>query len=72
MKEIIVTPDGWMCKLSDCPPGFFMYEGNLCFKTKYRNLDGNEQVYFDSGETFCVPNNPMVQPVNYETREIET
>ena len=70
MKKVIIGPDGWMCKLSECPPGFFMYEGNLCFKTEYRK-DGQDDVYCSSGETFCVPNNPMVQPVNYEIEESE-
>jgi len=64
MKRIVIKPDGWMCQLKECPPGFFMHEGQLCFKTEY----GQDEVYNSSGERFVVLN-PMVQPIMYETEE---
>lgn len=56
MKKLIIVPDGWKCKLNECPPGFFVYDNQLCFKTEY------DEVYCSSGETFCV-DNPEVQRV---------
>ena len=35
MNRLIIKPEGWECKLKDCPPGFFMFRNNLCFKTEY-------------------------------------
>jgi hypothetical protein len=58
VKKLIIVPDGWKCKLNECPPGFFVYDNQLCFKTEY----GKDEVYCSSGETFCV-DNPEVQPV---------
>lgn len=35
MKRMIVEPDGWPCTLEECPPGHFVIDGQLCFKTEY-------------------------------------
>lgn len=35
MKRLVVVPDGWPCKLSECPSGLFMFEGALVVKSKY-------------------------------------
>lgn len=64
MKEIKIIPDGWECLIEECPPGFFYYKGQLCFKTEYFTEEEME-VYCDSGETF-MPRKIMVQPVIYE------
>ena len=69
MKRLVINPSGWPCSLEDCPPGFFLYLEQLCFKTEYR-VDNEIQVYCGSGETFCV-DNATVQPVwaEWETYE---
>jgi hypothetical protein len=64
MKEVIIVPDGWMCMIEECPPGFFMYEGQLCFKSEY----GMSDIFCSSGEYF-MPRNIMVQPTKYEVRD---
>jgi len=64
MKEVIIYPLGWMCKIEECPPGFFMYEEQLCFKSEY----GQDNIFCSSGEYF-ITRNIIVQPVSYETRE---
>ena len=66
MKEVIIIPDGWMCMIEECPPGFFMYEGQLCFKSEY---GGTDNIFCSSGEYF-MPRKIMVQPVAYELREV--
>jgi hypothetical protein len=63
---MIIVPNGWKCKLNECPPGFFVYDNQLCFKTEY----GKDEVYCSSGETFCIEN-PEVQPVIAEWIEEE-
>ncbi len=75
MKRILIVPDGWPCTLEECPPGLFMYEGYLNFKTEYRKQreDGawKLEAYCDSGETFCRPDETLVQPVVYVEEEYE-
>lgn len=69
MKTITVEPNGWECLIEECPPGHFMYEGQLCFKTEYGNdLDEKcpMEVYNSAGETF-MPRKIMVQPVSIMT-----
>jgi hypothetical protein len=48
MKRLEIRPDGWPVKLRDSPPGFFIYEGRLCFKTEY----GASEVFNSAGEYF--------------------
>jgi hypothetical protein len=40
------------CKLIDCPPGFFIFDGSLCFKSEYKDEIGQIEVYCSSGECF--------------------
>ena len=47
MKRLIIEPNGWPCFLEECPPGFFMFQDSLCFKSEY----GDEQ-FCESGEMF--------------------
>jgi len=50
MRKLTLIPDGWPCDLSECPPGLFLFEDNVCFKTEYGametvgpvNVPGNE------------------------------
>jgi len=39
MKRLVVEPSGWPCKLRECPPGHFVYEESLCFKTEYGSME---------------------------------
>ena len=64
MKTVTLVPDGWECSVEECPPGFFWYQGQLCFKTEYRS-NGDIEVYNSAGETF-MPRQVTVQPVTYE------
>ena len=73
-----IETDKIMCTLVDCPPGLFLFDGTLGFKTEYsmefRQLGDYPQAFVvASGEVFwggvhtheerC---NLMVQPVSYE------
>lgn len=72
MKRIEIKPDGWPIQIEECPPGFFMYEGQLCFKSEYKTEASNYQdmeVFNSAGEYF-MPRNVLVQPVEVvETEE---
>ena len=46
----VVEPDGWLCLLSDCAPGPFIYQDSLCFKTK--SVDGTTRSFDASGSPF--------------------
>lgn len=48
MKHMFVRPDGWECKLSECPPGFFVFHEELCLKTEY----GTNEAFCSTGERF--------------------
>lgn len=52
MKEYKAIPNGWVCTLLECPPGHFMFEEHLCFKTEYRTDNGELEVFCESGEAF--------------------
>lgn len=70
MKMVKIIPDGWEIMIEECPPGFFMYKDQLCFKTEYKaEPDFTDiEVYCSSGETF-MPRKVLVQPVVYEITE---
>jgi hypothetical protein len=51
MKRLEIRPDGWPVKLKDCPPGFFIWEKQLCFKSEYEDA----AVYNSAGEYFRPP-----------------
>ena len=50
MRRLVLIPEGWPCELRECPPGLFLYQDNVCFKTEYgamepvgpRNVPGPE------------------------------
>jgi len=46
---IIIKDAGDECTIEECPPGLFMFEGTLCFKSEY-----NKSGVFcaDTGEYF--------------------
>lgn len=67
MKKVTIIPDGWECMIEECPPGFFYYQGQLCFKSEYA---AEMQYYCSSGESF-MPRKVMVQPVICEESEEE-
>lgn len=48
MKRLELKPDGFPCKLQECPPGLFLCGENVCLKSEY----GNNEAYCDSGEYF--------------------
>jgi len=37
MKKLVLNPDGWPCTLQDCPPGFFLFQDSVCYKSKYND-----------------------------------
>lgn len=51
-RELIITPNGWPCTLEQCPPGHFVHDGMLCFKTEYKTNEGKIEAYCSSGEFF--------------------
>ena len=65
---LIVVPDGWPCSLEDCPPGFFVFQNQLCFKTEY---GGAEMQYFNSGGEHFVIRGIEVTPVSALWKEEE-
>lgn len=58
MRYLIMAPWGWPCKLNECPPGHFVYNDQLCFKSEY----GEDQAYNSAGEYMADPD-LTVQPV---------
>lgn len=71
MKRLLIEPDGWTCPLRECPPGFFIFEDRLCFKSEYLN-DGDIEVFNEAGEYFwggmsmkADRDSLIVQPVTY-------
>ena len=47
MKELVFKPAHFKLKLKECPPGFFLFENSVGFKSEY-----GDDVYCDSGERF--------------------
>ena len=52
MKRLELKPDGFPCKLSECPPGLFLCGENVGLKTEYLSEKGDPEAYCDSGECF--------------------
>lgn len=48
MKTLTLVPDGWPCKLSECPPGLFVCGDDVAVKTDY----GEDEAYLDNGDRF--------------------
>lgn len=69
MKKCVIEPDGWECTLAECPPGFFMYGNDLCFKSEYGTDKGHAEAFGASGEYFVLGDEIIVQPVHYQWEE---
>lgn len=71
--QLVLVPEGWLCSLGECRPGFFVYKGNLCLQTEYAGC-----VYCGSGEVFWgdtgtkeIRQALQVQPVKAKWEEVE-
>ena len=78
MKRYVIKPDGWPCTLAACPPGPFVWQDSLCFKSEYRTPEGKIEAFCDSGEFFYggAPTEEargalLVQPVMLIIEEVE-
>jgi hypothetical protein len=76
MRGLVVEPEGWPCRLAECPPGLFVFGDSVCLKTEYAR-DGSLEVYCQSGEYFWGGTTTdkerrelIVQPVTAKWREI--
>lgn len=72
MKRLELKPDGFPCTLAECPPGFFLKDESVGFKSEYKS-DNRPDCYCDSGEYFWGGaktdeelNKIIVQPLIYE------
>lgn len=78
-KRLVLKPNGWPCSLEECPPGFFMLNESVHFKTEYRTESGEVEAYVgSSGEFFAGGVSSKqeradleVQPVIYEWEDYE-
>ena len=43
MKRLVLMPNGWACTLEEGPPGLFIFNKQVCFKSEYHN-NGNERL----------------------------
>ena len=74
MKRLIIQPEGWPCKFSECRPGHFLWGEYLCLKSEY----GDGEAFNEAGEAFWggITNageraELTVQPVNPVWEEYE-
>jgi hypothetical protein len=44
MQRLILVPAGWPTTLRECPPGFFMYQSEVCFKSEYNAMEADGPV----------------------------
>ena len=49
--RLVVVPDGWPTTFEMCPPGFFVFGGDLFLKSEYIT-NGKQDAYCESGEYF--------------------
>jgi hypothetical protein len=76
MKELVIEPDGWPCRLDECRPGLFVCDGALVALSEYGQ---NPEGYLaSSGEFFAggvgtqdERNALMVQPVRAVWRDAD-
>lgn len=52
MRKLELKPDGWPCKLKECPPGLFLCGETVGLKSEYKSENGNSEAFCDSGEAF--------------------
>ena len=71
IKKLVLNPHGWPCTLEDCPPGHFLHENIVGFKSEYRTAQHKIEAYCDSGEFFCRDENTIVQPLTASWEEFE-
>ena len=73
MRRLMMVPVGWPCTLRQCPPGHFVCDGQLCFKTEYaKNGDAGQSEAFNSaGEMLSGGEDVAVQPVEAQWVEDE-
>lgn len=71
MKRLELKPDGFPCKLSECPPGLFLCGETVGLKPEYATKEGKSEAYCESGEYFWgdannggTANGTMVQPLS--------
>lgn len=64
-QRLIIKPIDFPIPLSECPPGFFTYDTQLCFKSEYGDKPCNS-----GGENLCVEDHILVTPCYYEWEEI--
>ena len=77
-KQLLLSPDGWPCTLSDCPPGPFLWldgeaDGALGFMSEYRDQHG-PQAFNEAGERIPLAQHGSakvqpLQPVWTETED---
>ena len=60
--RLIIKPSDWECTLEMCPPGCFVIDGQLCFKTEYHHDGGEPMAYNSAGEAYHGKSD-QVQPV---------
>lgn len=73
MRRLIIKPEGWPCVLQECPPGFFMFEDSLCFKSEYGDDQFNEagEIFWGRKEDKEERAKVVVQPCVYAWEEYE-
>lgn len=50
MRQLCLEPEGWPCTLSECPPGLFVFNDIVGFKSEYGARDESGRIY---SEVFC-------------------
>ena len=63
MKRLIMKPCDFECPVRECPPGYFLYQDMVGFKSEY-----GSDAYCDTGEYFCVQDAKVI-PLTYEWEE---
>ena len=73
MRTLKLVPNGWPCTLRECPPGCFVFDEEVCFKSDY-----GQDAYCDGGSYFWGGTSDkearaelIVQPVSPVWEEIE-
>jgi len=78
MKRLVLIPLEWPCTISECPPGYFLYnvdsEHILGFKSEYAKLIDGETIcdaFNEAGEYMEDRVSMIVQPVEAKWEEYE-
>jgi len=64
---LIILPSGFPCSLQDCPPGHFIFNEQLCFKSEYNQSE--VEAFNSGGEYLCISRDEIVTPVKAEWLE---